>query len=284
MADRLVISSYFLSSTLVPVLCVWILKHLKHEEGEGGFARFERRFERIVDELVRWRWVIVPSYLGACALVLGLIGTQLGTDGQLRLKLREGSGIRLDGFREKLRKTLMEQVPRYLAVKFQEAGMDADSAQALCAKVIIGFEPGDIVTEVMSFGSPTPIEVRVAGPKLPDVRQHALRVLAEFKTIPTLRDVQIQQTIDYPVVNVAIDREMAGLSGVTAQNVGDSVLTATSSSLYILLNYWQDPHDGVRLSGSGSGSNPSNDLVLSSRDPPGRAGQPGRQLDGPRCR
>ncbi len=97
----------------------------------------------------------------------------------------------------------------------------------------------------MSFGSPTPIEIVVASPNLADAREYATHLKEEFSKIPSLRDVQIQQTLDYPSVPITIDREKAGLSGVTAADVGRSVLVATSSSRMVTRNYWQDPKSGV---------------------------------------
>ena len=107
-----------------------------------------------------------------------------------------------------------------------------------------GFEPGDIVSEVMSFGSSTPIEVRVVGTDLDSVQQHARKVTSEMKRIPFLRDIQFEQTLGYPTVEVKVDREKAGLSGVNVQNVGNAVIVATSSSRFIALNYWQNVKTG----------------------------------------
>ena len=84
-----------------------------------------------------------------------------------------------------------------------------------------------------------------AGPELADVRKHALKVLGEMKKIPTLRDVQLYQQLDYPTVRVDIDREKAGLSGVTVKDVTDALLVGTSSSRYVAKNYWRDPKSGV---------------------------------------
>ncbi len=109
----------------------------------------------------------------------------------------------------------------------------------------MGFEPGDIVSEVMSFGSPTPVEVIVVGPDLDAVRGYAVKVLRQMKQVPTLRDVQLYQLLDYPTVRVDIDREKAGLSGVTIKNVTDALLVGTSSSRYVTRNYWRDAKSGV---------------------------------------
>ncbi len=70
--------------------------------------------------------------------------------------------------------------------------------EARAKQLSFGFEPGDIVSTVMSFGSPTPVEVVVVGPERDAVRAHALKILAEMKKIPDLRDVQLYQQLDYP--------------------------------------------------------------------------------------
>ena len=79
-------------------------------------------------------------------------------------------------------------------------------------QVTFGFEPGDMVSEVMSFGSPAPIEVVVASPNLAETRAFAARIMAEMRKIPSLRDVSFQQELDYPTVPVEIDRERLGTS------------------------------------------------------------------------
>jgi multidrug efflux pump subunit AcrB len=111
--------------------------------------------------------------------------------------------------------------------------------------VIFGFEPGDMVSEVMSFGSPAPIEVVVASPNLADARSHAERVMVAMKKIPSLRDVRFQQELDYPMVPVEIDRERAGLSGVTARQVANAVVVTSNSSRYVARNFWVDSKNGT---------------------------------------
>ncbi len=117
-------------------------------------------------------------------------------------------------------------------------------AQQRAKSALFGFEPGDIVSEVMSFGSPTPIEVVVASPDMTDAREHAQRIKEQMEKIPDLRDVQLQQTLDYPTVEVKIDREKAGLSGVTTEQAGNAAIVATSSSRFIALNYWKNSATG----------------------------------------
>jgi multidrug efflux pump subunit AcrB len=140
---------------------------------------------------------------------------------------------------------LPERIVPWFADVLKREGLPDELAVARARQITFGFEPGDIVSEVMSFGSPAPIEVTVASPQLEFAREHAQVIEAELRKIPYLRDVQIQQTLNYPTVPIIIDREKAGLSGVTTKQVGDSVLVATSSSRMVARNFWQDPGSGA---------------------------------------
>lgn len=108
----------------------------------------------------------------------------------------------------------------------------------------VSFEVGDIVSDVMSFGSPTPIEVAIQGPALPVNRAHAEKVLAELRKLAFLRDLQFAQPLDYPTIDVQIDRQRAGQYGLTMANVARSLVAATSSSRFVDPNYWRDPASG----------------------------------------
>ncbi|MHB2019811.1 MAG: efflux RND transporter permease subunit [Candidatus Xenobia bacterium] len=109
----------------------------------------------------------------------------------------------------------------------------------------VSFEPADIVSRVMSFGALTPIEVDVSGPNLDASRQHAAKLLEAMRGIASLRDLQIVQDLDYPTVQVSVDRERAGELGVTESQVTDAVVAATSSSRFIVPNFWADPKSGI---------------------------------------
>ncbi len=141
----------------------------------------------------------------------------------LTVALREGAHIPLSKFKERLRKVIPQAVPG----------------------VRISFEAGDIVSKIMNFGSPTPIEVAISGMELNKDRTYADKILKEMLRIPRLRDVQFEQPLDYPTVAVDIDRERAGQLGVTINQVGKSLVEATSSSRWIEQNYWRDPDTGV---------------------------------------
>lgn len=107
------------------------------------------------------------------------------------------------------------------------------------------FEPGDIVSRIMNFGAPTPVEIAVSGPDFAASRAFAARLRTELATIPTLRDLQYGQTIDYPGIRVTLDRQRAGQLGVTVDQVGRSFAAATSSSRFVAPNDWADPRSGI---------------------------------------
>jgi multidrug efflux pump subunit AcrB len=129
----------------------------------------------------------------------------------------------------------VEQVKEKLRARFAQALPD----------VRCSFEPADIINEVMSFGSPTPVDVSVSGPNLAESRQYAQRIHDELARLPFLRDLQFGQSLDYPTIEVNVDREKAGLVGLTPADVSRSIVTATSSSRFVVPNYWADPKSGI---------------------------------------
>ncbi len=106
------------------------------------------------------------------------------------------------------------------------------------------FEAGDIVSQVMSFGSATPIEIAVQGISLPDNIAYAQKIRQRLAGAPYLRDVQFAQPLEYPTIDIDIDRDRAGQYGLTMADVTRSVVPATSSSRFVAPNYWRDPRSG----------------------------------------
>jgi multidrug efflux pump subunit AcrB len=297
------LASYILSSTFVPVMCVWMLRHDHADHQKPGFSKksgfFERlrsAYEAVLARFVALRWIVVPAYLAASLAGVALIGSQLGREifpvvdaGQFRLRLRapdgshinhseqvakdalaliadevgpdnvdltlgyvgaihssypingvfqwsrgpeeailmvdinDGSGIRVEELKETLRERFAEKLP---GVKFS-------------------FEPADITNEVMSFGSPTPVEVSVNGPNFTESRAFAQKVYAELARVEALRDLQFGQSLDYPTIDVKVDRERAGEKGLTLADVSRSLITATSSSRFVVPNFWADSKTGI---------------------------------------
>jgi multidrug efflux pump subunit AcrB len=111
--------------------------------------------------------------------------------------------------------------------------------------VRFSFEAGDIVSQVMNFGAPTPINVSVSSKSLPEARRFAQHVADELSRVPSLRDVQMPIALDYPALDVRIDRERAGQFDVTVDHVARSIVAATSSSVLTTPLFWVDPNSGL---------------------------------------
>ncbi len=108
----------------------------------------------------------------------------------------------------------------------------------------VSFEAADIVSQVMSFGSPTPIEVAVQGASLAADYGYAQKVRTEMAKLDFLRDLQFAQEYNYPTLDIDINRDRAGQFGLTMADVVRSVVPATSSSRFTDPNYWRDPTSG----------------------------------------
>jgi multidrug efflux pump subunit AcrB len=288
-------ASYALSSTLLPVLAVWLLKD-DGVHAPGFFAGVKARYEALLRGVLARKALVVGGALALAALfVLGL-GPRLGREifppaanGQLQVRLRAPAGTKLDRTEQIALRALdviKEELgagnvattlglvgvhaPNYpvnlihawnsgtdeatLQVQLKPgAQVDLESAKerlrarlgAALPDVRLSFEPADIVSRVMSFGAPTPIEIAVSGPSLADNRAHAEAIRTQLAKLPELRDLQFAQTIDTPSLEVNIDREKAGLMGVRLADAARSVVEATGSSRFILANYWADPKTGV---------------------------------------
>jgi multidrug efflux pump subunit AcrB len=143
----------------------------------------------------------------------------------LQVQLKPGS-MPIAELREKLRARLKVEFPN----------------------VQFSFEPADIVSRVMALGSPTPIEVAVSGKDFAASRAHATLLKDKLGELKDLRDVQFSQTLDYPSVDVNIDRERAGLLGVTMSDATRSLVAATASSRFTVPNYYADPKTGQSMS------------------------------------
>jgi multidrug efflux pump subunit AcrB len=89
------------------------------------------------------------------------------------------------------------------------------------------------------------VEVAVMGPDFGASRTFAARLREELASIESLRDLQYGQTLDYPAIEVNVDRRMAGQLGLTVDQIGRSFAAATSSSRFVAPNYWADPRTGI---------------------------------------
>ncbi|MFO0938357.1 MAG: efflux RND transporter permease subunit [Gemmataceae bacterium] len=312
------IASYILSSTLVPVLCVWLLKSRHHGSPSHSKPGW---YSRSISLLSRARWILVPGYLALSVVVLLLVGPRLGTEifpqvdaGSFQLRVRAPTGtrieeteaitqealryigeeaksmggevdislgyvgvvassypinavylwmggphesavrvqlkhgpIRIDELKVRMRDKLTGHLQTWTAARWKQSrfALPDDVADRRAKELRLSFEPADIVNEVMSFGSPTPVEVQVAGSNVATNRAFAEKLSGELNKIPTLKDLQFAQPLDYPTVEVQVDREKLATSGGTAADVARAVTPFTSSSRFTVPNYWRDPASGI---------------------------------------
>ena len=146
-------------------------------------------------------------------------------EGVLQIQFKPGS-VRTEPLKEKLRAVFKAELP----------------------DVLVSFEPSDIVERVMSFGAPTPIEIAVQGQNLATSKEFADKLRERLVKIPALRDVQFAQVLDYPTLDVNINRERAGLLGVKMSDATKSLVASTASSRFTVPNYWADPGSGIAFS------------------------------------
>jgi CzcA family heavy metal efflux pump len=107
------------------------------------------------------------------------------------------------------------------------------------------FQPADIVTQVLNFGLISPIDVQIEGPDFSRSYEFARRLKDEMRQIPGLEDVHITQMLDYPALQVDVDRVRAANLGMTQQNVATSMLIALSSSSLTAPSYFLNPINNV---------------------------------------
>jgi multidrug efflux pump subunit AcrB len=136
----------------------------------------------------------------------------------LKVKFKTTSGIRLEKFKEQLRDSLKKDMPA----------------------AMISFEPADLVDQVMSLGTNTPIEIAVQGKNLAEGRVYAEKVKRELEKVPYLRDIQYGLPLDYPSLQINYDRVRAGQMGVSVEQAAKSVQAGTSSSRLTQPMYWLD--------------------------------------------
>jgi CzcA family heavy metal efflux pump len=108
------------------------------------------------------------------------------------------------------------------------------------------FLPADIVSQILNFGLPAPLDVQVSGFNVEANRTYANALLARMHQIPGVADLRIQQAFDYPTLNVDVDRSKAALLGLTETDVASDLLTSLSGSGQNLLSFWIDPKTGTQ--------------------------------------
>jgi len=152
----------------------------------------------------------------------GTIGPQ---DGDIQIKLTEHHGPTADYVRE-LRRQLPERFPGFT----------------------FSFLPADIISQILNFGAPSPIDVQVRGSDLKANFEHANKLLARIRQVPGIVDARIQQSRSAPVFAVDIDRTRAQYVGLTTRDVTNSLVVNLAGSSQVAPTYWLNPANGVSYS------------------------------------
>ena len=107
------------------------------------------------------------------------------------------------------------------------------------------FLPSDIVSQILNFGAPAPIDMQVVGPSLANDQAYAARILRDVRMIPGVADARIQQSSQYPQLRFDVDRTRIGELGLTERDVTNGVATALAGSAQTAPVYWLNPKNGV---------------------------------------
>jgi multidrug efflux pump subunit AcrB len=188
--------------------------------------RVLKSIEQIKDEVGAENVEKTLGYAGQQPPMFPISSAFLWTSGPhqavLDIQLAEKAQINVEGIKDRLRQRFKENIP----------------------DTQFSFEPGDIVSQIMNLGSPTPITVQVRGHDLVEDKLFATKILKEMGKIKEIRDLQWGQPLDYPTCQIDIDRELAGQFGVTPVDIGMSLQPAFFSSRFVNLSLWRDTNTG----------------------------------------
>jgi len=150
----------------------------------------------------------------------GTIGT---SDAEILVQLKQERGKATSDYINDLRKRLPEEFP---GVQFF-------------------FQPADIVTQILNFGTPAPIDIQIVGQNQAANYQVASKLANQIKHVPGAADVHVQQAYDAPTLYMEIDRTRAQYVGLQSRDVAQNVLVSLSSSFQTTPSFWLDPKNGV---------------------------------------
>ncbi len=149
----------------------------------------------------------------------GLIGYQ---DGDIYISLKEDHHATADYVR-KLRERLPVAFPG----------------------VTFSFLPADIVSQILNFGVPAPLDLQISGPKQAANQKYALAVLKKLREVRGIADARMQQSVDNPQLRVDVDRSRIAGLGLTERDVTNSLTTSLAGSSQVSPTFWLDPKSGV---------------------------------------
>jgi CzcA family heavy metal efflux pump len=193
------------------------------EETAKRFAKIEAAIRRVIPDK---EIVTMVDNIGKPASSINLTYNNTGTigtqDGDFQIALKEGHAPTADYVR-KLREVLPREFP----------------------DTIFSFPPADIVSQILNFGSPAPIDVQVRGRNIDANFGYANQLLKRIRAIPGVADARIQQSNRAPLFKVEVDRTQAQLLGLTTRDVTNSMVVNLAGSSQVAPTYWLNPATGV---------------------------------------
>jgi CzcA family heavy metal efflux pump len=206
-----------------------IMMHVRAQPGTR-IEETARLFERVEQTVTR---TIPPRELDNIVDNIGLpfsginmayqnTGTIGPEDGDALISLKEGHAPTADYIRQ-LRSKLPQQFPG----------------------TTFSFLPADIVSQILNFGLPAPLDLQVIGNNQKANYAYATDLLKRIRKVPGIADLRIQQVFNYPQINVDVDRTLAGEVGLTQRDVANSLLVTLSGSGQVKPNFWLNTENGV---------------------------------------
>jgi CzcA family heavy metal efflux pump len=193
------------------------------EETAVRFADIERAVRKVIpaEEIVTMvdNIGLPPSNINLTYNNTGVMGAQ---DGDFQIALRDGHRPTADYVR-----LLRERLPK----EFPDT--------------TFSFPPADIVSQILNFGAPAPIDIQVRGSNMEGNFAYAQALLKRIRSIPGLADARIQQSNKSPVFNVDLDRTQAQLLGLSTRDVTNSLVVNLAGSSQVAPTYWLNPANNV---------------------------------------
>ena len=193
------------------------------EDTAAEFDHIERAIRRVIppsqlDSIVD----NIGLPLSGTNMVYNASGTIGPQDGDIQILLNEGHDD-TDGFVKKLREVLPREFPG----------------------TSFAFLPADMASQILNFGAPAPLDVKIAGRNTADNQAYAIQLMRKMRAIPGIADVRLQQSTGAPQLNVDVDRVRASGLGFTERDVTNSMVASLAGSSQVAPTFWLNPANGV---------------------------------------
>jgi len=193
------------------------------EETEQIFTKVENAIRAIIPDDDR---ALILDNFGlpdGINLAFGDSATLGTSDGEILISLAPGRKGSTEGYAKQLREKLPEEFPT----------------------LTFYFQPADIVSQILNFGLPAPIDIQVSGFNRDVTYKIARQIEKSVAAVPGAVDVHLHQVVDSPQLRLRIDRVRASEAGLSQRDVANNVLVSLASSGVVSPNFWTDPRSGI---------------------------------------